>query len=229
MQLEERVLLAQKDRNERELFISEYKNYISSCSYKTLGRYVTEQDDEFSIAIIAFDEAINKYDKSKGNFLKLASITIKNRLIDYKRKENKGLGVYPFSSLTKTDTKGDENEFDVEDPKPLVNDAKYEIESLTHELEKHNITFFELTTVTPKAKKTKKACYMVINYIIQNPLLINQIKSEDLIPVKVIAEQLCLPRKIIERHRKYIITAVIVLTGDYDIVSGYFKNVKEVL
>ena len=86
MNLEEKVLLAQKDGNFRNDIIKEYNNFILSCAKKTVGGYVSDQDDEMSVAMIAFDEAITKYDSSKGSFINFAGIIIKNRLIDFMRK-----------------------------------------------------------------------------------------------------------------------------------------------
>jgi len=53
-----------------------------------VGRYVAYgQDDELSIALMAFVEAIRSYDVSKGNFLSFSQNVIKRRIIDYYRKE----------------------------------------------------------------------------------------------------------------------------------------------
>ena len=226
--IENRVLLAQEDYHMRNDIIKEYKNYISSCAKKAAGRYISDQDDEMSIAMIAFDEAITKYDSSKGSFLNFANLIIRNRLIDFMRKEYKGSKIVPFSELSKIDKSGDEIPFTVEDIRSNNNDTKYEIEALTLELSKYDISFFELTKVSPKSKKTRKACFNVIKYIIQNPVLINEIKLKGIIPIKTILNVVKVHRKVIERHRKYIIAAIIILTGSYEIISDYFKEIKEV-
>jgi len=226
MCLEERVLKAQSDENEREDMIKEYRHFISSCSYKTLGHYISAQDDEFSIAVIAFNDAVNKYDISKGKFLNFATVIIRNRLIDYMRKEVKSTVAIPFSSLSGTDYNGEPYEFDAADTRPVINDTKFEIEALTEELRLHGITFTELTKVSPKSKKTKAACAKIIRFLLSDPVMVENIRTLDLIPVQQIMKQLLLSRKIAERHRKYIITAILVLSGDYQIIAEYFKNEK---
>ena len=140
MNLEEKVLLAQKDGNFRNDIIKEYNKFILSCAKKTVGVYISEQDDEMSVAMIAFDEAITKYDSSKGSFINFASIIIKNRLIDFMRKEYKGSKVIPFSELSRIDKDGNETDFNIEDSKAGINDAKYELESIATELEKYSIS-----------------------------------------------------------------------------------------
>ncbi len=42
-------------------------------------------------------------------------------------------------------------------------------------------------------------------------------------------ENLHLPRKIIERHRKYIIAGIEIISGNYPILSEYLKFVREEL
>lgn len=228
MNLEERVLAAQKDKQLRNEIILEYQNFISSCAAKSVGRYITDQDDEWSVALIAFDEAITKYDRLKGTFIHFASINIKSRLIDHLRKENKKDKPLLFSSLTERDKEGNESDFDAEDLKSKPNDAKYEIEALTEELKAYQISFFDLPLVTPKSQKTKSACIDAIRYILRNTLLTDNIKTKGTLPIKELTEDLNIHRKVIERHRKYIIAVIVILTGDYGMIAEYFQFVKEV-
>ena len=57
------------------------------------GRYVSiENDEEFSIALLAFTEAVKRYDKEKGTFLTFAKLVIESRLKTYlmsKKKDGK--------------------------------------------------------------------------------------------------------------------------------------------
>lgn len=228
MNLEDKVLLAQKDDFLRNNIIKDYKNYILLCTQKVTGRYITDSDDEMSVAMIAFNEAITKYDVNKGSFLNFANLMIKSRLIDFVRKEYKNKKSVPFSELSQTDKDGNVVEFDTEDTKSGNYDAKLELAILTDELKKFDISFFDLQKVTPKSKKTKLACFSIIRHIIQNSILTAEIKLNGVIPIKTILDGVNINRKVIERHRKYIITAVVILTGDYEIIAEYFKDVKEV-
>lgn len=51
-----------------------------------------ENDDELSIAMFAFYEAIMHYNEKKGSFIKLAEVAIRNRRVDYIRKEQRHKG-----------------------------------------------------------------------------------------------------------------------------------------
>lgn len=226
MNLEEKVLLAQNNDSIRNEIIHQYKNFITSCAEKTVGRYVTAQDDELSIAMIAFNEAITKFQSEKGLFLSFAKITIRNRLIDYIRKE-KGKKSIPFSELSQWDQDGDEIAFDIEDEHREPFQAKFEIQALSEELKGFGISFFDLPKVTPKTKKTRSACFSVIQYIMENPIMIYELRTNKVMPIKAILNGIKVKRKLIERHRNYIITAIIILTGEYEILREYFREVKE--
>ncbi len=117
-----------------------------SSAAKVLKRAVTDSNDEFMTAMIAFDEAINRYDQSKGKFLSFASMIIRNRLIDELRRNLRNTET-PFSEF--------ENERGVSFDIPY-DDNKWEIEALTAELAEFGISFFELASVSPKSRKTKR-------------------------------------------------------------------------
>ena len=111
MTLEERIVSASGDKNERGEIIIEYTNFILSSASKVLKRQITTDDDAFSIAMIAFDEAMTKYVPDKGTFLSFAAMVIKSRLTDYLRRESRHSSSLPFSSLSRDDGEGEELTF----------------------------------------------------------------------------------------------------------------------
>ena len=84
-----------------------------------------------------------------------------------------------------------------------------------------------LAEVSPKSRKTKRLCFDAVNYIINNSELVDIIMNKHILPIKEITDNIKLNRKAIERHRKYIITAVIAITQDYPAIAEYF-NMREV-
>ncbi len=227
MTVEDKVIEAKNNSEAENILIQEYVPFILSCSNKALNRYITRNDDEFSIAIFAFHEALQKYEPSKGAFLTFARLIIKNRLTDYLRKEYRNSSVIPFSALQTNDNDGNIVEFDISDNNSHNLDAKYEIEALTYELSLFSITFFEIAHTTPKTKKTRQNCILAIRYILSDKSLIDLIKDKKYIPAKQIIDGTHISRKILERHRNYIIAAVLIMTGDYEIMQEYFPQLKE--
>lgn len=224
MKLEERVANAAKDKKLKNDLIAEYQNFILSSVSKTLKRSVTTSDDEYAIAMMAFSDAIDGYNENKGNFLGFAKVVMRNRIIDSLRRESKH-NALPFSSLEKENSDGETIEFEIHTVDN--SDLKWEIEALTEELNSFEISFFELAEVSPKSRKTKRLCFDAVNYIINNGELVDKIMDKHILPIKEITDNIKLNRKTIERHRKYIITAVIVKTQDYPAIAEYF-NIKEV-
>lgn len=227
MELEDRIELAKLNKAQKEEIIREYANFIRARASNTMNRVITEQDDEYSIALIAFDEALDTYDRTKGNFLAFAALVIRNRLINYIRTENRHRRSVPFSSLGSWDKDGNELEFDIEDSKAGISDAAMEIQAVTEELKEFRISFFELPKASPKSKKTKKACNAVVRYLLTEPMLLKMLREKKTIPAKLIKEHMNVTDKLLERHRKYIIAASIILSGEYEVLSEYFHSVKE--
>lgn len=80
------VYAAKSDIRKADDLIRDYIPFIRSEVSKFLFRLCTEQDDEFSIAMIAFHEAIQGYEHGRGAFLSCAAMLIRSRLIDYQRR-----------------------------------------------------------------------------------------------------------------------------------------------
>ncbi len=101
-QLTELVLAAQNgDSSARERVLQDYRPFFlrvasSSCrKYLVLGR-----DDEASIAMIAFNEAIDSYNSEGGaSFLSFAEIVIKRRMVDFFRRQSRRADEIPLSSF----------------------------------------------------------------------------------------------------------------------------------
>ena len=96
------VLQAQQgDKLCREQLIKYYRPFYLRVASSVAKRYlVLGRDDEASIAMLAFDEAINSYDPEAGaSFLSFAEIVIKRRMIDFFRRKSKTKDEIPMSSL----------------------------------------------------------------------------------------------------------------------------------
>ena len=90
------VYRAKKDALAADELISQYMNFIRSETARHTHALSSEgRDDELSIAMFAFYEAVQGYQRGRGSFLSYASAAIRNRLIDYHRKEGRFLMTRP--------------------------------------------------------------------------------------------------------------------------------------
>lgn len=118
--LEETVeLIQQGDTALNNELIESYKPFIAKTVSSVCKRYIHESDDEFSIGLIAFNEAIQKYSPDKGSSLiSFSEVLIKRRVIDYIRKQSKfqNLSFNGGSNLEDDDTgSAIEDELSIED------------------------------------------------------------------------------------------------------------------
>ena len=227
--INDRVDSIKKNDVEINKFVEEYKPFIASCVEKATGRYVRYgEDDELSIALMAFVEAINAYDKTKGSFLSFAQNVIKRRIIDYYRKEQKHSNVISIAEYTLgSDDEG--NELDLSYQQSIQNFSdkeigdyrRLEIEELKNELLEWDISFLELSEVSPKAGKTRIAYRDIIRYILSHSDMVEFIRIKKYLPVAEIQKGTGVPRKKIERARKYVLAVLIIYTGDYQYIRDY--------
>lgn len=228
--LNERVINIKENTEEINRLIEEYKPFIASTVENHLGRYVEYGiDDELSIALIAFHDAIKKYDIKKGNFLSFARINVKHRLIDYYRKEQRING--PVVYIEPGKQQDDEELVDLyarESVKEYTESEKseqrrLELQEIKNELGLFGISFSDVAKSSPKQEGTRRTYLAVIDFIMNNPDIADIIKKKKYLPIEKITAALKIPRKRIERGRNYIVAAVLILSGDYHFINEYIK------
>lgn len=230
--IDRNAIKAKQDKTYCETFISEYESFILQTAYKATGKYITKSDDQWSISLFAFHEAIQSYSYTKGRFFPFAEMVIKRRLFDYMKKQSKTFCEMPVNPYSFGDDTGEE---DIQIQQQIVDktqtnwsdNARWEIEAISELLKRYGFSFFDLISASPKAGKTKTACAKAIVFLSQNKILLEKMRKSKNLPVKTIEKNINVPKKILERHRKYIIAAVEIITGDYPILSEYLKYIKE--
>ncbi|MDW2799193.1 sigma factor [Clostridium boliviensis] len=227
---------AAQDENILNCFIEQQETVILSMASRVTGHFVTKSDDEWSVALSAFVEAVKDYDLKRGSFFNFAKMVIERRLIDYIRQQKKyrnEITVNPV--LFDSDTAPDENETDhigyAVTKKSLESHKQeslaFEINAVNEILMDYGFAFYDLIKSSPKAAKTKTACVKIISYCLGDPMVTRVLEDTKLLPVKIIENNTKVPRKIIERHRKYIIAAIVILSGEYQELAEYLRTIRE--
>ena len=84
------VYAAKTDPEAADALIGQYMGFIRSETVKFIHAAPEDgHEDELSIAMLAFYEAVLSYEKHRGAFLPYAARAIKNRLIDHYRTERR--------------------------------------------------------------------------------------------------------------------------------------------
>ncbi|MDF2567485.1 MAG: polymerase, sigma 28 subunit, FliA/WhiG subfamily, partial [Oscillospiraceae bacterium] len=203
--MDEKAVKAKNDDTYLALFIQENESFIIGQASKNAGKFITKSDDQWSISLSAFHEAIKTYSEQKGHFYAFAQLVIKRRFIDFTKKESKHyceISIDPYSFESGADEEDDDSQVKREVVAKLVttqsDGSKMEIEAISKLLNEYGFTFYDLISVSPKAKKTKVVCAKAISYIVKNNELIIQMRKTKFLPLKIIEQNLKLPRKILE-------------------------------
>ena len=106
------------------------------------------------------------------------------------------------------------------------NTLRDEIVTFEGELKEYGITMSDLVECSPKSQKTRKGCADIIQAIFLPPSLVGFIKANGKIPATELLTRAKLQKKLMERHRKYLIAATVILSGDYPKLSEYVKHLK---
>lgn len=227
-QLEELVLESKNNKQRLNDLLDAYKPFIASCAQKAAWKKFLKygDDDELSIAMMAFVQAVKGYKPENGDFLKYASIVIRTRVIDYYRSQKKHSAniLYIREEEEKTEETADiQASLIAYGEKKSREDRQLEIMSLKEALSQFGINFFELENVAPKNKQTRKICRDVILYLFSNQELRNETMRNKCLPLAEIEKGLGVKRKKFERHRKYIMAVLVIKSGEYPYLAEYVR------
>ena len=228
-----RVYAAKANSIAANEIIKDYLPFIKSEACKATGRIVVEgRDDEVSIAMIAFHEAIERYSKLKGAFLNYAALIIKRKLIDYYRKEKRHSGIISIETPIGEDEQirmGDIIE-DGSNPyeETAMRDAtREEIAELSAQLKSFGVSLTDIADNCPKQNRTLTVCRKALQYARETPMIIDELKRTKRVPISRLAEGTGAERKTLERHRKYILALLIIYSNGYEIIRGHLKQVLD--
>ena len=211
------VLAAKEDPDAADSLINQYMGFIRAEAGKlSFG----DKEDELSVAMLAFYEAVLGYERSRGSFLRFAAKVIRSRLIDYHRSESRHRG------------HGSLNERAGEDGAELLEllpDTRDDIEELnTREaaqgaktLAAFGLTFSDVADNCPKQERTLRACLDALGYARQKPELLAAVEKSGKLPMAELASGAGVERKTLERHRKYLVAMLLAFTNGFELIRGH--------
>jgi RNA polymerase sigma factor len=218
------------DNRLRNDFISDYRPFIASTASEVCKRHIEiGKDDEFSVAMEAFNNSIDKYDPSKNStFLNFAKLIMKRKVIDYIRKNTK------HQNDTSLDYQQGETEA-FENPAEITISMQHydaeleerirseEIIEFQRTLNSYKLSFSELATVSPKHIDSKKNMTVLAKSIYANGPLKQKVIEKGKLPMNELENITELSRKTIERNRKYLISLILLLDGDFPYIRRYLN------
>lgn len=201
------------DEVARERVIQHYKPYMLNVAGHVTHKFVTWSDEEASIALLAFNKALDTFDETGGRqFLNYAYLLIKRDLIDFYRKEKKETHLPLQSSNVEVETTFEkENIQAIEQYEKQVQTTELveEILELNAILNQYEISFEELEQYSPKHKDTRNSLFDLAALIAGDKECVEALYRKKKLPITSIVEKFNFKKKTLERHRKYLITLII--------------------
>lgn len=227
------ALIQQGDRTLQNELINTYKPFIAKTVSAVCKRYIYETDDEFSIGLIAFNEAIEKFNLEKGkSLLSFAEVIIKRRVIDYIRKNTKennlridvGLDAQGEDALSGVAI---ENELSIEHHLQKQEEEKRREEILLfhQRLQSFGLSLQEIIEQAPKHADARINAITIAKLITEDQGLVSYLYDKKRLPIKELEKFAQTSRKTIERNRKYIIAMAIILSEEFHYLQDYLKGV----
>lgn len=228
-EIEARVLKAKQNKKELESFLKDYLPFLKKLAGSFTGQGI-EYDDLLSISMLTFANCVTQYQPGKGGFLPFVQISVRNRLIDELRKENKYR--YHLSFSTQQDGTLREQAEDTSMKNYNLQQEREnlheEINSLHKELSIYGITFRELSKHSPRQKKARILALRLAKAVFMKEDWKNQLIQQKRLPQKELAERFSISVKTIEKHRKYIVALFLLLSGEYPHIRAFLPKTEEV-
>ncbi|WP_286883107.1 RNA polymerase sigma-I factor [Aneurinibacillus sp. UBA3580] len=214
----------------RNELLQQYRPFIGTVVSKVCKRYIHQShDEEFSVGLEAFNEAISQYSSEKGgNFLSFADLVIRRRVIDYIRKNKQRASFVSFDEAADPESP----EYNVWDVQVAVEqyqaerEADMRREEILHyreRLREFDIVLEDLPEYTPRHADARNNMIRIARMIADNEKLRESFLMKKKIPVKYLLQFISFSRKTVERNRNYIVAITLIFIENYQYLRSYIQ------
>jgi len=200
-------IILENDRKKIDKFINEYRPFIIKIISDLKGSYLdVHNDDEYSIGLMPFNEALKKYQPEKGKFLSYAKLVIESRIKNY------------WKSQHQNEHTDYENIIDEVD-----SDLKDEIEYFEKVLLSFGLDFEILIDQSPKHKDTRKRAIEIGEKNSEVPEFVHHIYSKKRLPITLMSKAFHTSVKIIKKSKLFILSVVIIFDKKLTAIQEWLK------
>lgn len=228
--LEDKVRRIQAgDDDLRNQVISDCLPYVKGVLNRMLAQPMIEQADEFSVALSAFNEAIDRYRvETHVPFLRFAGLVINRRVIDWLRRQRQHQHVRPFSDYAASPDESPETVMDtlVHCPADSIwqnMEIEEEIVLLQQQLQRYGLSISRLARDFPRHRDSRLMCLEAARLTRSDTLLHQRFTAEGRLPAAELSRRSGIPLKTIERNRPFIIFLVLLLDSGLEVIKSYLS------
>lgn len=218
------------DKQAMEDLLLSYSPFMKKTAGQVCKRFINDHDEEFSIALSAFHEAVIGFNQEKNaSFLTFAHMVIRRRVIDFIRKEaGRKEFVHDFQGLSEADdfhssidTSASIKNFSEQQQAAVRREEIAEYEKL---LSGYGMSFQDLVKVSPSHEDARTTAIQIAQLVAETEEYKQHLLQKKKLPVKEIEQLVEVSRKTIERNRKYIIAVALLLMSDLHYLKDYLKG-----
>jgi RNA polymerase sigma factor len=226
-----RIVSAKKDNGELGRLIEDYMPFIKKA-VSDAGNLGMEYDDRLSVAMLTFMNCVKQYETQRGGFMAFAKACIRNRLIDESRKQLRYSGrvipLFPDNDDERPGAIEDMASISTYNLEEERKNLSAEIELLSAHIAEYGIAFKELPRICPKQERSRKQCIELGRAVASSDEMRDTLMKHRRLSQSELARKFGISEKTIEKHRKYIVTVAVLLTGDYPLIRAFLPQYKEV-
>jgi len=211
--------------------LRDYRRFALRVAAQVRGKFVTRSSDEASVALVAFNEAIDSYRPDHGvGFLSFSETVIRRRLIDHYRRQSREAREVPLSALER-----DEEEGNTYFPRQIEQaqaahqlyveawERREEVVRFEARLKEMGIGLGELVRLSPRHRDSRQRAQQVARYLAEHPELGRQALARRRLPVRELEKALGLGRDVLQRNRKYILALTLILLEEFPYLQDYLR------
>lgn len=216
------VLEAQCDTRKLNKLIEDFLPFIKRC-VSSCRHTKQSQDDALTLAMLTFADCVNAYREDKGSFVSFVQASIRNRLIDDFRIEQKHISrLVPLldenSEHTSLEVGLSMKEYELQLERVSL---QFEIEDLTKILKAWNTSYAELVKISPKQERTRAQCEYIATLILKNEVWRKQFMEKQRMPSKEMCDVYGVSPKVLEKYKKYIAVLCLIQSGDFPMLRTF--------
>ena len=213
------------DREAREELVERHRHFILGAAAACCKRRITWHDDAASIALIAFNEAVDTYKDDRGvPFLAFARLVIRSRIADHYRKEARA-AAESLEQVAATGGLAAEVVWGRFTEEEIVRERREEIERYRKLLQEFGLTFKDLVAAAPKHRDARANFLRVGRVLAENQEWFRQLVEKKRVPLAELSIATGVPRKTLERGRRYIL-AVSLIFGYPEEFTYLYSHLK---
>lgn len=208
------------DEQAREELIVSQRGFIHQVASRYCRRTLDwANDDELSVSLIAFNEAVDSYDPAFGTtFASHATTVIQHRLVDWFRRQPQVRALSLDAAATSDEEPaaaleaGAATAVYAEEQDAL--DRADDLLRYDQALQRYGTSLQELGLICPKHRDTRASLQEAAGLLASDTALMRQLLHSRQLPIRELQLRSGLSRKVLETGRKYVIAVALILAGD---------------